>query len=107
MLHIFFDGKPWFAQKQYGLGSGLPISWKGWVLFISYQAAALGMALSFRQKGYYWEIALAIVTILFLFIVWKKTEGGWQWKWGKKADPYVSRAKKSRQSRSDQSRTRK
>ena len=107
MLHIFLDGKPWFAQKQYGLGSGLPISWKGWALFISYLAASLGMAFSFGQEGYYWEIAFAMVTLLFLIITWKKTDGGWQWKWGKTEEPYISRAQKRRQSRNDQSRTKK
>ena len=107
MLHIFLDGKPWFAQKQYGLSSGLPISWKGWALFISYLATAFGMALSFGQKGFYWEIAFALMTLLFLVITWKKTEGGWQWKWGEKEEPYVSHAQKKRQSRSNQSRTRK
>lgn len=107
MLHIFLDGKPWFSQKQYGLGSGLPISWKGWALFTSYLAAALGMAFFFEQEGYFWEIAFAVVTLLFLIIVWKKTEGGWQWKWGKQEEPYISRAQKTRRSRSQKSRTKK
>lgn len=99
MLHIIFDGKPWFKQKRFGYGSGLPISWKGWVLLLSNIALSMGMALSFGKEGYYWEIAFVLTTLFFLFIVWKKTEGGWQFRMNGKAEKSEPRYQRKRKNR--------
>lgn len=100
MLHIFLDKEPWFSHKQYGFGSGLPISWKGWVLCLSYLSAVIGMAFFFDEEGFVWEIGFVIATLLFLFIIWKKTDDGWQWRWGnRKNEAYVSRGKRARASK--------
>ena len=45
MWHLFSDAKPWFRPKRFGYGSGLPITWQGWVLMLSYAAAIVGLAL--------------------------------------------------------------
>src|SRR3982750_4823459 len=76
------DGRDWFAQKRYGYGAGLPISWQGWALLIGY--IALVVAAGFlipRTVGVY----ISIVTILppaLIVIAARTTQGGWRWRWG-------------------------
>ena len=36
------DGPEWFAPRRHGFGSGLPVSWQGWLLTLVYAAAMLG-----------------------------------------------------------------
>jgi len=80
----------WFKPKRYGFGAA-PSSWQGWALTIAYVAivAALGAWMG-AEEG---EVAtralpfIAIVlalTILFVGIAWRTTEGGWRWRWGDK-----------------------
>lgn len=80
----------WFKPKRYGFGAA-PSSWQGWALTVAYVAivAALGAWMS-AVEG---EVAtralpfIAIVlalTILFVGIAWRTTEGGWRWRWGDK-----------------------
>lgn len=80
----------WFKQKRYGFGAS-PASWQGWALTIGYVAivAALGVWMSAKEG----EVAsralpfIAIVlalTIVFVGICWRTTEGGWRWRWGDK-----------------------
>ena len=40
------DGPEWFAPKRYGYGSGLPISWQGWVLTLGFVALAILLSVS-------------------------------------------------------------
>jgi hypothetical protein len=44
------DGPEWFAPKRYGFGSGMPISWQGWVVTLGFIAIALATALLFAAK---------------------------------------------------------
>lgn len=80
----------WFKQKRYGFGAS-PSSWQGWALTIAYVVilAALGAWMG-AEEG---EVAsralpfIAIVlalTVLFVGIAWRTTEGGWRWRWGDK-----------------------
>lgn len=86
MWHLFSDEKPWFAEKRYGYGAGLPIAWQGWVLLLSYIAAMLGLGLlAERTHG----VALAgvillmvLLTLVLLVIVRARTPGKWRWRWG-------------------------
>lgn len=86
MWHVLFDRKPWFRQKSYGYGAGLPIAWQGWVLMLSYVGAVLGLAL-LAQEASGARVAgvialIALLSTIFLLIVKKRTEGGWKWRWG-------------------------
>ncbi len=72
--------KPWFAAKRYGLGSGLPIAWQGWVVaglfLVGLFAAALFVS---------WPLNIfleAIGAIAFCVVLAAKTKGGWRWRWG-------------------------
>lgn len=36
MIYFKYMRKPWFRAKKYGWGWGLPSSWQGWVVLITY-----------------------------------------------------------------------
>ncbi|MFW7269538.1 hypothetical protein ACMAUO_16425 [Gluconacetobacter sp. Hr-1-5] len=79
--------KPWFAAKQYGVGSGLPVAWQGWVALLLFLAVLFGVSvlpLFFRSAIVVLiEIVIIPVTVaVFLVICAVKTEGGWKWRWG-------------------------
>ena len=72
----------WFRQRRYGLGAGLPIHWKGWLLLALWFAAIMALAATFpAQSGPRFASILA-VTSPFVWLCWRKTEGGWRWRWG-------------------------
>jgi hypothetical protein len=82
----------WFKPKQRGIGPGVPTSWKGWALFGVYVAAILAiphvMVLAIGYEGSP-LLRLAVVALIsppFLYVMWKKTEGGWRWRRGEDAD---------------------
>jgi hypothetical protein len=78
----------WFRPKEKGIGAGMPTSWKGWALFLGYVGSILAIPDAFElYLGYQGSVvdrALAVVAISvpFLYIAWKKTEGGWRWRRG-------------------------
>lgn len=82
------DPKPWFAQKRYGYGAGLPITWQGWALLGGYLAiVAVVVWLDQQSDGRVRMIGLAlfvIATAAFLPLVHKRTDGGWKWRWGQR-----------------------
>jgi hypothetical protein len=74
------SSKAWFAAKRYGVGSGLPIAWQGWLvlaLFLAAIAVAIGML--------HGTVQLALIlsaTAVFVIICACTTEGGWRWRNG-------------------------
>ena len=78
----------WFRPKEKGIGAGRPTGWKGWALFLGYVGSILAIPKAFElYLGYQGSVvdrALAVVAISvpFLYIAWKKTEGGWRWRRG-------------------------
>jgi len=67
----------WFPAKKYGVGWGLPISWQGWVVSLSYILLTIigSIYLAHSDKDIIWLIPyILVLTILFLFICWKKGE---------------------------------
>lgn len=83
--------KYWFKPKRYGLGAA-PSSWEGWALVVAYVAAIAALAyltgspLLAGSPGQTFPFIVMTValTIVFVFICWLKTEGGWRWRWGDK-----------------------
>lgn len=81
--------KAWFAPKQVGYGSGLPISWEGWTVLIGFFAMMAGTrALVFRfvpgpQATLLWLVCVAVLVAALILIARAKTEGGWRWRNGK------------------------
>jgi membrane protease YdiL (CAAX protease family) len=72
--------KPWFRAKRYGLGSGLPIAWQGWVVLVAF-VAALPLSLVCAPKPL--NIVLVGILVAAMFVISAaKTKGGWHWRWG-------------------------
>jgi hypothetical protein len=76
------DGPEWFAPKRYGYGSGVPISWQGWVVTIAYIAVAVLFVRLFAHRPATLVASLAGPTIILTVICAKTTRGGWRWRWG-------------------------
>jgi hypothetical protein len=76
------DGPEWFAPKRYGYGSGLPISWQGWLITVGFivLSAIVGARFSDRPAVVF-AILIPAVCVLML-IAAKTTRGGWRWRWG-------------------------
>lgn len=88
MLHRILAPGPWFAAKRYGIGAGRPITWQGWALLASYLGLLAGLRrLAVHAPGGTRLAALAVLlicTALVLLVIHRRTEGGWQWRWGRK-----------------------
>ena len=80
------DGKPWFAQKRYGYGAGLPIAWQGWAVLGAWFLALLtgiGLAAWDEDVGLIAGLALIVpATAALIYASAIKTRGGWRWRWG-------------------------
>jgi hypothetical protein len=86
MLHLLMGTDPWFRAKRYGYGAGLPVKWQGWVLIASYVAVLGGIGLISKSadgftRAFAFTVFLA-VTVIFLSVLNKRTEGGFKWRWG-------------------------
>ena len=78
----------WFRPHRFGLGAS-PKTWEGWALLGAYAAALLILALATdsplqagADKPLGFVVAALALTAVFLCICWRKTEGGWRWRWG-------------------------
>jgi hypothetical protein len=81
--------KPWFAARRYGYGSGLPIAWQGWMVFIAYIVVCIGGASAVPLLLHNTVLSLlaplaiiCVATIAFGVVCATKTKGGWRWRWG-------------------------
>ena len=76
------DAPEWFAPKRYGIGSGLPIRWQGWLVLIGY-IVLLGISgFLIRVSPVAFASVAAILTMVFALIAARTTRGGWRWRWG-------------------------
>ena len=72
----------WFAPKRFGYGTGLPISWQGWLACLVYAATVTLAALLLAERTVTGFVAVMIVaTAAFLYVCATKTRGGWKWRW--------------------------
>ncbi len=77
------DGPDWFAPKRYGLGSGMPLSWQGWV-FYAVSIISIVVLFSFGRGLKEGVIFLLLVSMApAIWLAERKTRGGWRWRWGK------------------------
>ena len=80
--------KFWFRPKRYGYGSGLPISWEGWVVLAGFFACIglleyLCLAVVDPREGAPWMFGgVAVLVVALVLICRAKTEGGWRWRNG-------------------------
>ncbi|GGE02299.1 hypothetical protein GCM10011515_22430 [Tsuneonella deserti] len=86
MLDKFFEDGDWFAPKRFGYGAGLPITWQGWAVSALYIGVVIGLATlaeSRRDIGPMLALpGIAIATIIFAVVAYRRTRGGWRWRWG-------------------------
>ena len=75
----------WFPAKTYGFGWGLPITWQGWLVFISALALFASGAFLFppQQLLAAYIVYEVVIVALLVGICWWKGEPP-QWRWGKK-----------------------
>jgi hypothetical protein len=77
----------WFKPKRYGYGAA-PSSWQGWVATVIYVVVMFGLsgwlATGNGQNIIAFCVLALIVTIIFVVLAWRTTEGGWRWRWGDK-----------------------
>ncbi len=78
----------WFRPKERGIGAGVPTNWKGWALFLTYLGSiiaipsAFELVLGHQASVVDRAVALVAISVPFLYVAWKKTEGGWRWRKG-------------------------
>jgi len=80
------DKEVWFHQKKYGVGWGLPVTWQGWAVVLTYLILMIGGAVflnSYHSIIPFYIVFTLIVTALFVFICWEKGEKP-TLRWGKK-----------------------
>jgi len=76
----------WFPSKKYGYGWGLPVTWQGWVVLLSYLLLIVGGSFTLTdspQKTILFIILALTLTIIFVCICYKKGEKP-KWRWGAK-----------------------
>lgn len=78
----------WFKPKRYGLGAA-PSSWQGWALTAAYVAIIMALAVwlgaddaRVATRATPFIVIVLALTIIFVGIAWRTTEGGWRWRWG-------------------------
>jgi hypothetical protein len=78
------DGPEWFAPKRYGYGSGMPISWQGWLVTLGFAAALIGAAVSLKDRPLQLFAVAVPLTFVLMVICARTTRGGWRWRWGER-----------------------
>ena len=78
----------WFRPKRYGYGA-TPSTWEGWAstvgVIVLVILATLWVPALFRDPVQGHAAAVAVVCAIiaaFLWLIWKKTQGPWRWRWG-------------------------
>lgn len=75
-------GEPWFAQKRYGYGTGMPLRWQGWAAIL---ATVAGVPASIILLDGVAQVAVpALILVGFVAVCALKTKGGWRWRWGER-----------------------
>ena len=77
----------WFKPKRYGYGA-TPVTWQGWALTLGTVLAMVAVSLCLRltAKSLWALVALLLFDASALsalaIVSYRKTEGGWRWRWG-------------------------
>ena len=75
----------WFAPKRFGYGSGLPISWQGWLVTVLFLILVVGAAILFSDRPIIFFGVLIPAMLALIIITARTTRGGWRWRWGEDA----------------------
>ena len=83
MFWLMDDSKPWFRQKSFGYGAGLPIAWQGWALLTAHVALLVGIGAMLRDHPVALVSVVLTVALVPMPLYAAHTEGGWRWRWGR------------------------
>ena len=83
------EKKIWFRRKRYGLG-WFPVTWEGWLTILLYVTSIITLAFINKKPNKHdlppsFFIPLIVITIIFLFICYKKGDP-LRWHWGDKGE---------------------
>lgn len=73
------EKRAWFAPKRAGFGTGLPITWEGWLLTLLFLGGNVTSAIFLGPR--YPLATLAILTVssvTMLLVLPGRTRGGWR-----------------------------
>ena len=76
------DSKPWFAAKRFGYGTGIPVTWQGWLTLAAF-LVALGLAVM-TLTGLVRVLGIVVAVVCLGVVAAFKTEGGWHLRWGRR-----------------------
>ena len=75
--------KYWFKPRRYGIGA-YPTTWEGLVCIVAFVGVEVLISLTFspaaRPLAFFG--AMACAALMFIWLVWIKTDGEWRWRWG-------------------------
>ena len=74
----------WFKPKRYGYGA-TPVTWQGWAITGAALLTIVLAAVLVPPNTSGWTaffVAEAIVIAVLGIVSYRKTEGGWRWRWG-------------------------
>ena len=74
----------WFVPHAFGVGAR-PVTWQGWALTLGFVALVTAVARLLPGNEPKFAVGLAL-TVLFVVICRRKTDGGLRWRWGTKRD---------------------
>ena len=83
MFWLLNDSKPWFRQKSFGYGAGLPVAWQGWALLAAHIVLLVGLGALLRDKPAALVAVVITAALLPMPLYAARTEGGWRWRWGR------------------------
>ena len=78
--HFRVEPGYWFVPKAFGFGA-TPVTWQGWALTIGF-AVLLVLDIRFMPELIARVGVGVALTVAFLTICIRKTQGGWRWHWG-------------------------
>jgi len=73
----------WFVPKLFGFGA-TPVTWQGWALTLGFCTALL-LDIRFLPGEPNKIIVGVALAAAFATIAWRKTDGGWRWRWGSRS----------------------
>jgi uncharacterized membrane protein len=79
----------WFKQRRFGMGA-TPNTWQGWVFMLVFLLILLACIALVEVAGQHHSPAgafaglalLVVAALVMVYVSWRKTEGGWRWRWG-------------------------
>ena len=77
--------RSWFPAKTYGWGGGIPSTWEGWVVMVSFMAAMLAGGLYLLPRyGEAVFFAFTFVCCMALLAICRAKGEPPEWRWGKR-----------------------